>query len=128
VTFVENRAPPRQFTESDIAGSSNVIATSASTARAVFGSLDPIGRDIAFDDALGRERAMVVAVVRDTRTTRLSDGLLRQTFSPRTVVAADGGNGSTPRCGHGSTFKRYGPPFVRSIRRYRRTSHGWRIM
>jgi putative ABC transport system permease protein len=73
----------RQFTETDIAGSPNVIAISASTARAVFGPLDPIGRQLAFDDALGRERATVVAVVRDTRTTRLSDGLLRQTFSPR---------------------------------------------
>lgn len=73
----------RQFTDADVAGSSNVIAISASTARAVFGSLDPIGREMAFDDALGRERAAVVAVVRDTRTTRVSDGLQRQTFSPR---------------------------------------------
>ena len=73
----------RQFTDADVAGAPNVIAMSASTARALFGSLDPIGREVAFDDALGHERATVVAVVRDTRTTRLLDGLLRQTFSPR---------------------------------------------
>jgi putative ABC transport system permease protein len=72
----------RDFAGQDMIGAPTVLAISASLARAVFGTVDAVGRTIVFDDSFGRMEPTIVAVVDDVRTSRTAPRTALQTYSP----------------------------------------------
>ena len=72
----------RQFSEQDAMQAANVTAVSSSLARALFGTLDAVGRDVVFDDSFGKTTTIVVAVVADAKTTRAEQQPGLQAYLP----------------------------------------------
>ncbi|MGH9204545.1 MAG: ABC transporter permease, partial [Vicinamibacterales bacterium] len=72
----------RDFTDAEVASGSAVAIVSASLARLLFGTTDAVGRELAFDDTLGRSKAPIVAVVADAKTTRTTWDAELRAYTP----------------------------------------------
>lgn len=72
----------RDFTEAEAASGTGLAIVSASLARAVFGSVDVLGRELVFDDNFGRSTSTIIAVASDTKTTRTTGDPELRAYTP----------------------------------------------